>query len=545
MAKRLAITVAGAVSLGSFEAGVLYEVISALAQHNSNPETTADDRIEIDVITGASAGGMSATVAAQKLMFDADALDGAYQNSFYRAWVQDVSLDGLLKLQPDEDPTHSILSSDLVEAISKKHITQRYQSHVTPSIKHHPAAAATVRLGLALSNLNGVDYSQPTWPSGSFTYTRYQDELCVAIDGTPKCDNENLWEPLRNAAVSCGAFPMAFRLKELFRHVGEYPGASKSSFPSEVERFTYTDGGVFQNEPIGLAKNLVDEVDHHFDVDSRFYLFVSPGARSSTANPTFSESQANFKNAGVGLAKCIFQQARFHDWIMAESVNAQVQLFNDRALGLLNAIVNRQISAAALEQTAQPILALFFNPANARAQQQLSGSEVRLRAQFASDYQRLIDATDRATADSWVRAILAFETAADLGTRDEMYICSVTADESELASAGIMAFLGFFDQRYRDHDYDVGRTKAQAFLLNPPAQLGAIRFTPGVIRPIDSSLNGLRLQDVPRPLRQQLKDRLNDRARDILQEMGVPTVVIRDAIDYWLISPQLNKLLDL
>ncbi len=35
MPKRLAITIAGAVSLGSYEAGVLYEVLKALSDHNT------------------------------------------------------------------------------------------------------------------------------------------------------------------------------------------------------------------------------------------------------------------------------------------------------------------------------------------------------------------------------------------------------------------------------------------------------------------------------------------------------------------------------
>jgi len=126
-----------------------------------------------------------------------------------------------------------------------------------------------------------------------------------------------------------------------------------------------------------------------------------------------------------------------------------------------------------------------------------------------------------------------------------MYICTITANDAELASSGVMAFLGFFDQRYRDHDYDVGRKKAQAFLSAPPGTLGPIRYAPAQIRPIDASLDGLKLADVPRALRQKFKDRLNDRARDILQELGVPTAIIRDAIDLWLISPQLSKLLDL
>ena len=56
MPKRLAITIAGAVSLGSYEAGVLYEVLDAIHQHNCVPGTPDEERIEIDVLTGASAG---------------------------------------------------------------------------------------------------------------------------------------------------------------------------------------------------------------------------------------------------------------------------------------------------------------------------------------------------------------------------------------------------------------------------------------------------------------------------------------------------------
>ena len=175
MSKRLAITISGAVSLGCFEAGVLYEVLSAIKQHNQHDDTrkNPNERIEVDVLTGASAGGMTATIAAQKLMFDAAALDGAYQNSFYGPWVLDVDMEGLLALQNSEDPTHSILSSNFVENISRKYLTQRYQAQTVPAATRHAAAADRIHLGLALSNLNGVNYTKPTFPQGSFNYTEY------------------------------------------------------------------------------------------------------------------------------------------------------------------------------------------------------------------------------------------------------------------------------------------------------------------------------------------------------------------------------------
>jgi hypothetical protein len=127
-----------------------------------------------------------------------------------------------------------------------------------------------------------------------------------------------------------------------------------------------------------------------------------------------------------------------------------------------------------------------------------------------------------------------------------MFICSITADPSELASSGVSAFLGFFDQSYRDHDYDVGRTKAQEFLKKPPGQLGPIRWTPAEpIRAIDPDLNGLTLDQVDRRTREQVRDRLRSRAHEILAELGVPTALVREAIDLALIRPQLDKLLKL
>jgi hypothetical protein len=43
MSKKLAITISGAVSLGSYEASVLYEVLDALCQYHNDRATTADE----------------------------------------------------------------------------------------------------------------------------------------------------------------------------------------------------------------------------------------------------------------------------------------------------------------------------------------------------------------------------------------------------------------------------------------------------------------------------------------------------------------------
>lgn len=547
MPYKLAITVAGAVSLGAYEAGVLYEILDAIGQHNQHPATRPEQQIIVDVLTGASAGGISATVLAQKLLFEADALSGPYTNILYRAWVQDLQFEPLMNLQSFEDPSHSILSSALVDALSKKYLTQRYASHIPPASVAHPAAGTRIRLGLALANLNGVDYEYPQRPQGTFTYTRFQDQMQATVDAGS--DNVDFWDALRKAAISCSAFPFAFRVKDLARHRTEYDSPNVV-FPLPVETFTYTDGGTFENQPIGLAKQLVDVEDPgHRDSSSRFYLFISPHSKSSETNSTFNERSGNFLALLMRIVPAIFGQAGFQDWIEAEQVNARVRLFNSRAEALKMVMLNPpRLAPGPLQAAASELLPLLF--ANRQAgEETLDEARARLKQQFHQEYTDLSVGIDAATANTWIDSILALETAADLGNRDEMIIYGITADSSELAGAGFQAFLGFFEQDYRDHDYDVGRAKAQRFLAslqqNPvPNGLPPLNFVAKALREMNHGLDGLALEDVPPSLRQNMLDRLEDRANDLLQEANI-NVVEREAIKLFLIRPQLKKLLQL
>ena len=54
--------------------------------------------------------------------------------------------------------------------------------------------------------------------------------------------------------------------------------------------FAYTDGGVLQNQPLGMAKNLVDLNHHHQHQENRFYLFVSPSPMSGMQNLALGET---------------------------------------------------------------------------------------------------------------------------------------------------------------------------------------------------------------------------------------------------------------
>jgi hypothetical protein len=558
MARKLAITISGAVSLGSYESGVAFEILDAVAQHNQWADTNgrADDRIEIDVLTGASAGGMTVSMIARRLLFDGAAMAQPYDNPMYNAWVQEIDIRKLLSRQADEPATHSIFSSDCVIDISRKYLTGTLPSPPQP----HPALPAsdqTLHLGLALSNLNGVDYIRSTQSGGTFTYTRHEDQLIEKLDSTTSAQPQ-LWETIRMAAVSCGAFPFAFRVQDLYRNLADYTSDSdfvdKTLWNNQPSRFfSYTDGGVFQNQPLGMAKKLVETVPGgRLNSEKRGYLFIAPQPKTSAemaftrdpaadATVAFGSANADFKATALRLVGAVFGQSEFQDWAMAESINDKLRLLDDRAHQLQAWFQHGQVTPAMTAPLCAAILPLMF-PSTAA----IDAARNQLRQQYAPEYASFGASADVAAA--WLDTVLVLEVAADLHEKEEMFIYDFVADTKMLAGNELEAFQGFFDVKYRKHDYDYGRTVAQAQLQKYAAQDGSVflglQWKPKPIDPIDATLNNLQMSSVDENLREGVCDQICSAASDILQEAGLGAVE-RDPILWFVIKPKVKKALAL
>jgi predicted acylesterase/phospholipase RssA len=553
MPQKLAIAISGAVSLGSYEAGVIYEIIEAIAQHNGHPDTTPEQRIEIDVVTGASAGAMTACILVQKLMFEAEALRQPYANALYGPWVEDVDISNLLNLRPDEDPNFSILSSDQIADIGYRYILQRYDSGQPTPRQRHPAGAASIRLGVALSNLTGVDYAVEItdFPDINnpgnrsrrlFTYTRHQDFLTYEVKDDEADDTAEVWQILEQAARSSGAFPFAFRLLQLNRQ-GSDPSFARSVLSAGAYSFAYTDGGVFENEPLGLAKDLVDEIDvNHQDHHNRFYLYISPGAKSSAANPDIQADNATYLKTGAALAGAIFTQARFQNWVTTSQINQKIRQFEQQSKELSNMLLKSPQLHLSFSSVADSLLEVLYCEGTAgEQQQQLEADRDRLRQQFTEEYDRLVYGitqtelepnvlvSGETVAESWLKLVQALEKVQNLGTKDVMTVYAITSGDGELAGEQLFAFGGFLDQSFRDFDYNIGRRKATLFLQKLQAlhqqgksegQLYLLNFEAGqVIPPIDSSLSQVDLDRVPRQTRLALKAQLMDRGERIVESL--------------------------
>jgi hypothetical protein len=274
MPKRVAITVAGAVSLGSYEAGVIYELLRAIRKNNETA-VSEDGKIYVDVLTGASAGGMTAAMVSQRLMYDAESLEGETTNVLYQAWVDQISLLGLVRMHWKERKWHSLFSSDLIDSIGKTMLVEsmlRKGSGPHAAVEQVGGVPETLRVGLALTNLNGIDYMIPILGSdeGGFNYTSSLDQKLFDV----KADEQNdatKWDKMCAAAVGSGAFPAAFRPKAVQHAVDEYGERlpeDKSlwqegktyvdwTYKASPCYFAHSDGGVLQNQPLGIAKGLV------------------------------------------------------------------------------------------------------------------------------------------------------------------------------------------------------------------------------------------------------------------------------------------------
>jgi hypothetical protein len=483
MAKRMAITIAGAVSLGSYEAGVLYELLRAIRTYN-DAAPTEDKKIYIDVLTGASAGGMTAAMVSQRLMYDAASLEGEFTNALYEAWVESISLMKLVKMHWSEKKWHSLFSSDLIDSIGQEMLIasmEKKGSGPHAAVERINDVPQTLRVGLALTNLNGIDYMIPIAGNDDdgFNYTTSVDQMIfeVAADDQKNCP---LWKQMCATAVGSGAFPAAFRPKAIDRKVEEYGDRLPASDAQWVEGKTYvkwrgespypfpfSDGGVLQNQPLGIAKDLVDAKvkdraarlgsSAFRDAHDRLYVFVAPHSVKSTAESLHAQ-KITIGDELRQLVNVYMRQAMFHDWIIAEGVNQKIRSLDQRASQLAEVMAARSLDVGSLLKASSELNAL------------LMGSEepkrlARLQEQYGAEYDKVNQAAGSQAAKAFVSALATLEAAAHLEARDKMKIVAVIADpRKDLAGSGLSAFVGFFKKSYRQHDYWVGRKKTREYL---------------------------------------------------------------------------------
>ncbi|NUO64075.1 MAG: patatin-like phospholipase family protein [Gemmatimonadaceae bacterium] len=487
---KLALILSGAVSLGSFEAGVLTEVLYVLdlLAERGTPCT-------LDVITGASAGSMTAALVARAVMNDF-----ADRALLHDAWVERIDIRALASAIPP----NAFLSRAPIERTAADFLTGRPLG----SAARARFAPEELRLGFTLSNITGVDYAIPDRLSqgAAFTSTFYAERRRFTIDRASAEDRET-WEAVKRAAVASGNFPLAFPPTMLASAKESWPNAATDPLPGE---FCYVDGGIFNNEPIKEAVQLSLAADGGEIDDERKFLLVDANLDRSAVQEFTSEK--SLLATAARLAAIIEGESAANDWLRARRVNQEIAWRDEllpRLRGMVesNGVADPRAFNDELRRSAESIVA--------RKQELFPG-------RYPADYldQSLIR-TARKHAEviaglgpertaMLTTMIFVLNSIAGLDKKDELDIDVIYADPGQTAGDRLMSFGGFFNREWREFDFRLGRQKAYALL---PRILGVEKDYPRergpqgmdlYVNPVDYS--GVTMRDADEAQRRVLRD---------------------------------------
>jgi len=326
----LGICMAGAITAGSYTAGVIDYILESLErwqqQKDANknalitgvdipfPETPMYD-VVIDVISGASAGGMCAAITSAMLIegYTIDDLSNK-KSKMYKSWIElddDGIEEGTIKKMMgtsdiEKDGLVSILNSTVLTNISKKAVKYVSEKKIPKYVDKELDVIMT------LANLRGTKYGIEFKSYGTtkkHLMTMHRDFMHFKLSKEAASDsdflemdfskNEHL-QLLQESAVATGAFPVGLRARALVRSSRYYYNQANATVgiadldkgklippvpnPNENNYHSLNiDGGTFNNEPFGETERAINKKaekkkgeDLEYNKTNRTILTIDP-----------------------------------------------------------------------------------------------------------------------------------------------------------------------------------------------------------------------------------------------------------------------------
>jgi hypothetical protein len=437
---KIGLAMAGAVSAGAYTAGVidfLLEALDAWYAAKAAGQSVPQHAVSLDVASGASAGAMCAALLAVALphAFPHVRLRQDYQpelvgddapgslpghNPLYSAWVERIDIRRLLETGDlQSGPPSSLLDCSVLDQIVADSLCY------SASPKPRPYVTRPFTARFTLGNLRGVPYSigfLSNFAHGEEAMFEHADRLDFRIaDPDRPAGQDGLlsgrsaqdcgktsggWQLLGNAALASGAFPLFLRPRLIARPAVDYD--SRHCFVPDP---AFPD----QAKPIAPA-------------------WTPPGSRPKTY-------------AFACVDGGVFNNEPFE---LAHEVIAGPDGRNPREGDKANAAVL--------------MIAPFLSRSdNGRAPVQLADG--RLKLSFVDQIEQLLGA--------WIRQCRFKPEELALAYSENVYSRFVIAPDKSnappkasdwIAGGGLSGFFGFFDESFRQHDYQLGRRNCQQFL---------------------------------------------------------------------------------
>ncbi|HVV55503.1 MAG TPA: patatin-like phospholipase family protein [Mucilaginibacter sp.] len=304
---------AGAVSAGAYTAGVMDYLLEALSEWEKRrgEPGVPTHRVQIPVMGGASAGGMTSVMAATALNNPltpvrepgADLLAEHPENKLYHSWVDLTGPDMFPKMLGTSD----IKPGEVVSGLNSDFINPIAERVVSADPLNWKPLPPFIRPGLrvftTLSNLQGFDYwfdfRNNAPEKAEYHMNIHNDYACFELTENEIPGDNNGWIPLNlkekintdiaaDAAMATGAFPVGLAPRKVKRPLNyikanlwlkDYlKGKQKIS-----ETSLNVDGGMINNEPFDKVRDVLNhltgqEVDdyNNYDKFTNTVLMIEP-----------------------------------------------------------------------------------------------------------------------------------------------------------------------------------------------------------------------------------------------------------------------------
>jgi hypothetical protein len=303
---RIALVVAGAVSLGSYEAGALTALIKLVAGSNGE--------IIIDTIVGASAGSITGLLLAHAL------LKGKGVEDQQTLWVDKTDMDILLKGGSiDGRPRGPLSPKDLLAWASGQ-----------LAAGDGPIQEGEIYLVMSIANLRGLTYRMAMHGRDEAVRAdTYRDAKVFVMTSASSRED---WLQAMNVAAASSAHAFAFSAVRLDRHKQEYP--PEIDWPDGTVSFWYTDGGTVYNEPFGMALDAVYsprdlspelEEDRGMKDTDRLFLLIHPHPDDPLSPWPPGGHEPLFMQSSLRAFTMQRAQSLYQDLLKLEKYNGRVQ----------------------------------------------------------------------------------------------------------------------------------------------------------------------------------------------------------------------------
>ena len=504
----VALVLGGTVSAGAYTAGFLDKLIEALDAWyvaRENHEDVPSHNVKLRVASGASGGGVCAAILARALAFGFPHISPASppvewtRNPFYKTWVQDLDISDFVK---NDDiaagqPLTSLFNGKAIARATKD--AAAFRGDPLPSDwSVRPYVDNPFRVIVTLANLTGVPYEINFGSLGPQSYRYHADHARFACD-----------------IGASGTVPSGLRPDEFFvQDNGQAPAVNWATLASYARA-----GGAF---PLGFPAVGLRRPRTHYD----YRVTVVPNDNGQVdvvpLRPAWTDSGDGDEYAFLSVDGGTFNNEPIE---LARTFLAGVTGRNPRDPAKAN----------------RGVMLIDPLPSTAQLGPDRFQSLVKLGGAVLSS---LVSHSRYATTDLLLMAEPSvFSRHLVIPQRGKI------SGEKALATAGLGAFLGFFEDEYRRHDYMLGRANCRTYLAekfvlaetNPvfygrwnDKQKRTFGQTAGKgFLPLIPLVGPARQADGPIPWpsgklnARQIRNRLKNRLEMIVEK------VADDAIDFW------------